>query len=520
MKFILFATLFFPAVLGYALPDTSASHSSIAVPIQRRTLSSTTPTERLDKAIHRHHALKVKYGLPRDDEVTKKLAKRAATSVGTEDLAGNDLSYYGSIQLGTPPKTYEVVLDTGSADLVIATAESSLCGKQCTTTAPLCTSHCLGPWGGAPHRVHERRANKVCRSLPSKDSVAGSSSAEESNTPFTIAYGTGGASGYLVRDVMSMAGFQATQIFGACDNISSLTTSSDQTGLLGLAWKTIANSEATPFIQALWTNGSLTNPVFGFGLRQLDSTDVPDATTVTSGGYLTIGNVNSTLFTGTMNYIPLSNAGTYWNIPLDDLSVQSQSLGLTAAAAVIDTGTNSLALPADAATAVYAQIPNSQPISRSGGLYAYPCSTDINLVLTFGGVQYPMLSKDFNGGPINNAGTLCIGAVSSLGTSQGANPPWIIGTPFLMSYYNAYRFDPPAVGFATIADPNRALESNTIPTSSGNSSSPQNSAGAASPTSGASAGGSIPGGTSGAAKLAGTATSMIVGVGLVFVIFS
>lgn len=66
-------------------------------------------------------------------------------------------SYYGSISIGTPAKTYEVVLDTGSAvgrakrhnraahllqrlqDLVLATVATDLCGTQCTTTAPLCT---------------------------------------------------------------------------------------------------------------------------------------------------------------------------------------------------------------------------------------------------------------------------------------------------------------------------------------------------------------------------------------------
>lgn len=90
-------------------------------------------------------------------------------------------------------------------------------------------------------------------------------------------------------------------------------------------------------MQALWNNNSLSNPIFGFGLRQLDSTDVPDATSVVSGGYLTLGDVNSTLFTGKMNFIPLSNSGTYWNIPLSNVAVQGTALNVNSSAAVIDT---------------------------------------------------------------------------------------------------------------------------------------------------------------------------------------
>ncbi|KAL8278335.1 hypothetical protein RQP46_009227 [Phenoliferia psychrophenolica] len=324
------------------LPAVLAAVEAIAVPVSRRSLSAAlSPEDRLALKIKAHHLVKGKYGLVQDEVVAQGLAKRGA--IGTEALAGNDLSYYGTISLGTPPQNYEVVMDTGSA------------------------------------------------------------------------------------------------VFGACDNITSLTTSSDQTGLLGLAWKKIANSKATPFVQALWLNNSLSNPVFGFGLRQLDATDVPDATSVESGGYLTIGDVNATLFSGTLNYVPLSNSGTYWNIPMDNIIVQGKTLNQNASAAVIDTGTNSLAFPDEVAGAIYAAIPGSQAIPNSGGLYAYPCSTAVKFTLTFGGVDYPMLSKDFNGGAVNRA---------------------------VMSFYSAYRFSPPSVGFATILA-TKALESDAIPTSSG-----------------------------------------------------
>ena len=51
---------------------------------------------------------------------------------------------------------------------------------------------------------------------------------------------------------------------------------------------------------------------------------------------MTVGDVNTTLFSGTMNWIPLVSQ-TYWTIPLDNVAVGSTALGITANNAIIDT---------------------------------------------------------------------------------------------------------------------------------------------------------------------------------------
>lgn len=51
---------------------------------------------------------------------------------------------------------------------------------------------------------------------------------------------------------------------------------------------------------------------------------------------LTVGDVNTTLFSGTMNWVSLVSE-TYWTIPLDNVAVGSTALGITANNAVIDT---------------------------------------------------------------------------------------------------------------------------------------------------------------------------------------
>ena len=66
-----------------------------------------------------------------------------------------------------------------------------------------------------------------------------------------------------------MAGFSVSnQVFAAADQISSGLLTSPVSGLLGLAWQTLALSEATPFWQTLASSGAWTDPVMSFQLTR------------------------------------------------------------------------------------------------------------------------------------------------------------------------------------------------------------------------------------------------------------
>jgi hypothetical protein len=58
------------------------------------------------------------------------------------------------------------------------------------------------------------------------------------------------------------------------------------------------------------------------------------------GGQFTLGGVNTSLFTGEINYIPLSEV-SWWTIPMDSVVVNGQEITLPANVknAIIDTGT-------------------------------------------------------------------------------------------------------------------------------------------------------------------------------------
>ena len=71
---------------------------------------------------------------------------------------------------------------------------------------------------------------------------------------------------------------------------------------MGLGFQSIASSGATPFWQALaQTSGSLDNPLFAFQLTRF--TNDTNAQKLEAGGTFTLGNTNSSLFTGDIDFV-------------------------------------------------------------------------------------------------------------------------------------------------------------------------------------------------------------------------
>lgn len=83
-------------------------------------------------------------------------------------------------------------------------------------------------------------------------------------------------------------------------------------GLMGLAFQSIASSNATPLWQTLAeTSGTLDSPLMAVQLTRF--TNDTSAQTLEPGGTFTIGAVETSLYTGDINYqdIP-SGAPGYW----------------------------------------------------------------------------------------------------------------------------------------------------------------------------------------------------------------
>ncbi|GAA6002757.1 hypothetical protein JCM10207_007660 [Rhodosporidiobolus poonsookiae] len=404
-----------PPSLGNTLDTRSSQPQPLSVNLKRRA-NAHSRTQRRDATSYRKHAqgMRSKYGgwAPNSKHNSTTRAKRQQT---IDMTTYTNSEWYGEIDVGTPPAGFSVVLDTGSSDLILA----------------------------------EPNCNGCESSTPGYD-PSSSSTSSETQSSFQITYGSGSGSGELVSDVVSIANYsQPNQVFAACSTLDNIVDG-EISGILGLGWASIASSQAVPLVQSLADNGTLPEQVFGFAFETGTFTTASSVTA--PGGTLTIGGVDTSAYSGEINWIDIVQPEGYWQIPLEGITVGGTSTGITSDAVVIDTGTTLIGMPSDQVATIYDSVPNSQPIVLDGedGYYAFPCSQDVEVSFQFGGQTYAIDPDQFNAGAVDNRGRLCLGAVFALETGSSSIST-IVGDAFLTGVYNAYRFAPtPAVGFATL----------------------------------------------------------------------
>ncbi|OJA08498.1 hypothetical protein AZE42_11470 [Rhizopogon vesiculosus] len=145
---------------------------------------------------------------------------------------------------------------------------------------------------------------------------------------------------------------------------------------------------------------------------------------------------------GSIEYIDIPETPSYWYLPLD---LQGSSITITSGTtAAIDTGTTNIGGPASSIEAIYANIPDSQPATGEWeGYYTYPCSTTVNVELSFGGSTWSTSPADFAFSRTTSTSTECLGT--------DTDPAWIIGDAFLKNVYSVSCYNPASVGFANLS---------------------------------------------------------------------
>lgn len=406
---------------AFSAPNSQAKPRGTSMKLARRSTNRTTEEWGQWAKAHREHLIS-KYSANSDSKRRSKQRRGQGTNLIVNQNA--DSTYFGSLAVGTPPVAFDVILDTGSADLWIA-------GSSCTTS---------------------------CSGITTFDSSS-SSSFKNLSTAFSITYGSGEASGTLGEDTIQMAGFSVSnQTFAVVDKVSSGLLTEPVSGLLGLAWQTIASSGATPFWQALVEGGAWDDPIMAFQLTRY--VDQAQAQAEEYGGSFTMGFANSSLYTGDIEYQSLvNNEGTYWLLEISDLTVQGSSVTLTSGTnsyAAIDTGTTLVGGPSDVIAEVYAQIPDSQAGTGDyDGYYIYPCDTEVSVSIAFGGSSWSISSADFELAQLSRS--QCLGAFFELDMSGSSSPSWIVGDTFLKNVYSVFRYEPAAVGFANLSSTATAM---------------------------------------------------------------
>jgi hypothetical protein len=326
------------------------------------------------------------------------LAKRGAASHPLWNAA--PIGYLIDVEIGTPPQTFTVALDSGSSDLWIPS-------MKCTTET------------GCPG---------------AKFVSSQSSTFKATSKPFNMVYAIGTDNGSYVQDTVNIGPFTIQdQVFGLVDSAANTTKSPSNhpylDGILGMGWDTatygsFANFKYPPFMYSLWNSGQI--PTFSYALH------LGGLYSKNYSGTITFGGIDSSLFTGDLQFLT-AEPETYGNLTsYQHWSVYAQTFKLTQAnkdfsfsdgptLVAFDSGSTFTNLPTEIVEGILNEIaPNgTQKISSTS--YTVPCDL-LNSTETLE-IQFPN-GKTVSSSPIT--ATIPVKEMV-IGVSDGQNNECLFG---------------------------------------------------------------------------------------------
>ncbi|XP_067166610.1 pepsin B-like [Apteryx mantelli] len=319
-----------------------------------------------------------------------------------------DSFYFGEISIGTPPQSFRVLFDTGSANLWVP---STYCQM------PACAAH--------------------ARFDPSQ-----SSTFSNIGTTYTLTYGFGDLSVVLGYDTVTIQNIVVTnQEFGLSqDEPSRPYYYLDFDGILGMAYPSVAISGYNTLMQNMLQQNQLSEPIFSFYYSRNP--------TYNYGGEVILGGVDTQLYSGEVLWAPVVQEA-YWKIGIEEFSIGQSTTGWCSQGChgIVDTGTFHLTVPAQYMPA-FLQALGAQ---ESNYGFVVDCNNIQNmptLYFAISGAQLPLPPSVY---VLNNNGVCTVGVESTYVSSDSGQPLWILGNVFLRQYYSIFDMANNRVGFALSA---------------------------------------------------------------------
>ncbi|WKX94869.1 hypothetical protein Q1695_011829 [Nippostrongylus brasiliensis] len=330
----------------------------------------------------------------------------------------SNAQYYGPIQIGTPPQTFQVLFDTGSSNLWVPS-------KTCKASDIACDFH-------------------------QKFDCKKSSTCTATGAPFEIQYGSGSMKGVVDNDIVCFGKDHTwctdkTQGFAAATQEPGVAfVAAKFDGVLGMGWDRISvNNIPQPMDQIFANKALCAEPVFAFWLSR-------DANNVANGGEMTLCGTDPAHYKGSIAWEPLVSED-YWRIKLSNVAIQGTSYTNGPVDAIVDTGTSLLTGPTDEIKKIQKRI---GAIPLLGGEYEMECSRIPNLppiTFTLGGQDFVLQGSDYILQITQNGQTQCISGFMGLDIPAPAGPLWILGDVFIGKFYSVFDNGNKRVGFAQSA---------------------------------------------------------------------
>uniref|UniRef100_A0A669QWQ1 Peptidase A1 domain-containing protein n=1 Tax=Phasianus colchicus TaxID=9054 RepID=A0A669QWQ1_PHACC len=298
------------------------------------------------------------------------------------------LSYVGTISIGTPAQQFSVIFDTGSANLWVPSVYCS---------SPACANH-------------------------QRFDPARSSTYRSTTTSVATWYGTGSMVGVLAYDTVTVS-IQGNQMVGLSQwEPGSFLVHVPFDGFLGLGFPKIASSGATPLFDNMMSQGLVAQDLFSIYLT-------PDER---NGSFVLFGGIDSSHFTGNLSWIPLT-AQTYWQIKVDRITMHGLPIAcIHGCQAILDSGTSMLAGPGLSVRHIHHKM----------GAIRSPSGLDSGGFLRGLKPGCPSLAMEDGS---------CISGFEAYALPVTTDELWILGNIFLRCYYSVFDRANSMVGLAPAA---------------------------------------------------------------------
>ena len=304
-----------------------------------------------------------------------------------------DAQYFGPIEIGTPAQKFEVVYDTGSANLWVP--------------AHNCSFSCY---------LHPRFASSK------------SSTYKPNGTIFNIMYGSGPVNGYEGDDSVTIGDWSVKhQTFAQITNASGLGAAfaiGQFGGINGLAWSSISVTRATPVFFNLIQQRPQTEQVFAFYLTDNSG----------NNGEFTLGGIDHTRYTGELVNVSLTEM-TYWQTVMNSFTLGNTKIAGTSRI-VLDSGTSTLTAPTHFVKQIAAAVNATEMLLP--GRYTVPCNKLHELPhlhISIGTATWVLEGKDY---VIIDEDVICLLAIMGLDIPAPAGPLWIMGDIFMRKVYTVF----------------------------------------------------------------------------------
>ncbi|KAI8615825.1 aspartic peptidase domain-containing protein [Chytriomyces sp. MP71] len=355
------------------------------------------------------------------------------------NLLGGDYGYYTSVSVGTPAIEYVVILDTGSSRMWIPSSQCS----QCPGTA--------------------RQFNKNASSTFKLDSSSGREA--------SILYGVGSVAGNPAFETVFWESLTASSmpflLVSSEDTAMKNALGSFADGILGLGFENGLVGKVDTHDSILYYL-SVQNQIetasfsvwFNQSSKSVNDPNIHDG----NGGMILLGGVDKKLYNGIFTFLPvvpvvlpLSGGGTsstnkFWAVKPHSISLGSTTIHApNFGNAFFDSGSTYITV--DAGT--YSQLTSGLGFSGLKNANIVSCEASrkfppINFVLGNSNVSYLLTNDFYIIHPIDGSDNCHLGIQST--SASDAKVTWILGDPFLRSFYTYYDLKNRVVGIATAAD--------------------------------------------------------------------